>query len=71
MAGILSRLTSILRSKEDEEITQLVNNSWRTLRVVGRGTLRVDPEEVRNSPEFKDAMKRLESLFQNQQFQKQ
>ena len=66
MAGLLSRLTSILRSKEDEELMQLVNNSWRTLRVVGRGTLTVDPEEILNSPEYKDALRRLEPLVKKQ-----
>lgn len=64
MVGLLSRLTSIFRSKEDEELTQLINNSWRSLRVVGRGTIRIDPEEIRNSPEFKDALKRMEALFE-------
>ncbi len=63
MADWLSRLTSFLRSKEDEEIIQLVSNSWRTLRVVGRGTLTVDPEEIRNSQEYKDGLKRMEAIF--------
>lgn len=66
MAGLLSRLTSFLRSREDEELMQLVNNSWRTLRVVGRGTLTVDPKEVYNSPEFKNALKRMEALAEKQ-----
>lgn len=62
MAEWLSRLTSFLRSKEDEEIIEMFNNTWRTLRVKGfRFT--VDPEEIRNSQEYKDGLKRMEAIF--------
>jgi len=33
----------------------LIKNSYRNVQVVGRGTVLVDPTEVRNSDEFKTA----------------
>ena len=38
-----------------QELIELVNNSSKSLRVVGRGTVRIDPREVAESPEFQRA----------------
>lgn len=68
MAGLLSRflswLGSLIRTREDEQIIEMFNNTWRTLRVKGfRFT--VDPIEVYNSREYKDGLKRIEAIFRN------
>ena len=38
-----------------QELIKLINNSYETLRVVGRGTVRIDPREVAESSEFRRA----------------
>lgn len=37
------------------ELIQMVNDSYDSLRVVGRGTVRIDPREVSRSAEFQRA----------------
>lgn len=39
----------------DQELINLVNNSYKSLRVVGRGTVRIDPREVSQSAKFQKA----------------
>lgn len=64
LSRFLSWLGSLIRTREDEEIIEMFNNTWRTLRVKGfRFT--VDPEEVYNSKEYKDSLKRMEVIFRN------
>lgn len=36
----------MIRNKEDIELINLIKNSYKTLRVVGRGTVRIDPTDV-------------------------
>lgn len=43
-------------SEQDKKLRALVENSYTSLRVVGRGTVRIDPDEVRQSEEFKRAL---------------
>ena len=38
-----------------QELIKLINNSYETLRVVGRATVRIDPREVAESSEFRRA----------------
>lgn len=53
-------------SEEDKILIELVNNSYKNIRVVGRGTIRIDPHEVRNSPEFIEACKKAKLIVKNQ-----
>jgi hypothetical protein len=39
-------------SESDKELIRLVNNSYNSLQVVGRGTIKIDAKEVYQSPEF-------------------
>lgn len=43
------------RKQRDAQLIKLVKNSYKSLRVVGRGTIMIDPREVVESPEFKAA----------------
>lgn len=43
-------------SKRDNELKKLVAQSYSSVRVVGRGTINIDPREVRQSDEFRRAL---------------
>ena len=51
----ISRFFDFIRSDEDQKLRALIKNSYSNVQVVGRGTVLVDPTEVRNSDEFKKA----------------
>lgn len=53
----------MFRSKEDIKLINLIKNSYKTLRVVGRGTIVVDPSEVSNTKEFKEALIKASELI--------
>lgn len=61
----LLRIFHFKRSKEDEELIRLVRDGFKSARVVGRGRLAVDPREVRDSPEFKEAMAKAQKIVEN------
>ena len=42
-------------SERDKTLKRLVDNSYSSTRVVGRGTVKIDPNEVRGTPSFKQA----------------
>lgn len=42
-------------SDSDIKLRDLVNKSYKSVRVVGRGTVVIDPAEVAATPEFKKA----------------
>lgn len=44
-------------SAQDIKLRELVNKSYKSVRVVGRGTVMIDPAEVAATPEFKQARK--------------
>lgn len=52
----------ILRQENDESLIELVNNSYSTLRVVGRGTIMIEPSEVYESVEFKEAQVKAKNI---------
>lgn len=52
---IIKFLRSFIASKRDKELKELVENSYESVRVVGRGTIIIDPKEIRESSEFKKA----------------
>lgn len=49
-------------NEEDKRLRKLVQGSYTKVRVVGRGTIRIDPREVSNSVEFKEAQKKARDL---------
>ncbi|ENA36593.1 MULTISPECIES: hypothetical protein [Pseudomonas] len=62
---MLKHLIGLFRapSEEERKLAQTINNSYKSLRVVGRGTIRIDPEEVFDSPEFKQDLDRAKRLI--------
>ena len=50
-------------SKRDLELRKLVNSSYKSLRVVGRGTIKIDAKEVRQSKEWRQAQEQVSRLF--------
>jgi len=51
-------------SKGDKRIKNLVNNSYSSVQVVGRGTVKIDVNEVRNSTEFKRASEQAKAIVE-------
>lgn len=49
-------------SKNDEKLKDLVTKSYSSVRVVGRGTVKIDPKEVRESQEFKKAREQAKTI---------
>lgn len=62
----LLRLLGLAPSARDREIAQLVKNSYKSVRVVGRGTIKIDAKEVRDSPEFQLALQRAQAIVEAQ-----
>lgn len=50
------------RQVSDERLRALIDNSWQSLRVSARGRVSIDPAEVRASPHFKEAQRRIGEL---------
>ncbi|MGX9937553.1 hypothetical protein ACVFVO_19380 [Advenella kashmirensis] len=50
------------RKQKDELLKQLINNTYESVQVVGRGTINIDPKEVRNSENFKQALSLAKSI---------
>ncbi len=51
-------------SKSDLELQQLVNRSYESVEVVGRGTVRIDPKEVISTKEWKEARQQAKSVVE-------
>lgn len=49
---MLKGLFNLLKSPsaDDLKLAASINNSYKSMRVVGRGTLRIDPAEIFDSP---------------------
>ena len=60
-------LTSIgfAPSENDKKMNNLVKNSYKSISVVGRGTIVVDPAEVRSTPEFQEDLKKAKAIVEN------
>ncbi|WP_028672662.1 hypothetical protein [Saccharospirillum impatiens] len=58
----LLRLLGLSPSEEDKKLKKLVENSYTSTRVVGRGTVKIDPNEVRNTKEFQDAREEAKAI---------
>ena len=60
----LKRWLSDARSDRDQKLKDLVANSYDSVRVVGRGTIRIDPREVSGSKEFSRAREQARAIVQ-------
>ncbi|ADE16117.1 conserved hypothetical protein [Nitrosococcus halophilus Nc 4] len=49
-------------NEDDKRLKELVNKSYKSVKVVGRGTIRIDPKEVRETEEFKKARKQAKAI---------
>jgi hypothetical protein len=49
-------------SESDKKLKALVSNTYTNVNVVGRGTVNIDPVEVRNSREFKEAQQHAKAI---------
>lgn len=56
------RFFSKFSSEQDQKLKQLVDGSYTSVRVVGRGTVKIDPEEVASSLEFKEARRKAREI---------
>lgn len=54
MMNLLTML-GLAPSESDKELVRLVKDSYSNIQVVGRGTIKIDANEVINSEEFKKA----------------
>lgn len=61
--GILKAL-GLAPSERDKKLKELVARSYVSVRVVGRGTVNIDPQEVRLSDEFKQARKQAKAIVE-------
>lgn len=53
-------------SEKEKELKRVVDNSYKNIEVVGRGGIKIDPTEVRNTEEFKTAQKKAKQLVEQQ-----
>ena len=51
-------------SDSDIKLRDLVNKSYKSVRVVGRGTIKIDPGEVAATPAFKEAREKAGKIVQ-------
>lgn len=58
----LLRILGLAPSKNDQKLTALISKSYKSVRVVGRGTVKIDPQEVTQSEEFKAAIEQAKAI---------
>jgi hypothetical protein len=56
------KILGLAPDKDDKRLKELVNKSYKSVKVVGRGTIRIDPKEVRETEEFKKARKQAKAI---------
>ena len=59
------RMLGLAPTESDKRLKELVSNSYNSVRVVGRGTVRIDPKEVRQTKEFKKALGQAKAIVQS------
>ena len=69
MIHFLQRLLGLSVPREDQALVDLLTNSrYRTsMRVVGRGTLVIPPEEIRRSPRHLPDLQRCQAIVEADQ----
>jgi hypothetical protein len=65
MRKLLEHL-GLMPTARDLALRELVNHSYASVRVVGRGTIKIDPTEVRRSPEFQAALAKAAEIVHKQ-----
>jgi hypothetical protein len=53
---------------EEMEMVNAINNTYESMKVVGRGTVTVSVEEVINNPEFKDLYPLAKDIVRNAKY---
>lgn len=48
--------------ERDAHLSRMIENSYENIRVVGRGTIQIDPKEVVESEEFKAAQRQARDI---------
>ena len=66
LIGALLRFVGLAPSERDREIMQLVKGSYKSVHVVGRGTIKIDHQEVLETPEFQHALKLAKEIVDSQ-----
>lgn len=56
------RMLGLAPSERDERLSSLVSGSYDSVRVIGRGTVQIDPQEVLTSAEFRHARRQAEAI---------
>ena len=57
----------LVPSEQDKKLKKLVDNSYKSVRIVGRGTVKIDPKEVWYTEEFQKARKEAMEIVNNSQ----
>lgn len=63
--SMVLELLGLKLSEKQQDIKNLVEKSYKTVRVVGRGTVKIDESEVVKSKGFREAREKAELLFKN------
>ncbi len=58
----LMEIIGLKPSARDQRLRELVTDSYSSVTVVGRGTVKIDPREVSASPEFQHARRQAEMI---------
>ena len=58
----LFEIIGLKPSERDQRMRDLVKDSYKSVTVVGRGTVKIDPSEVSASPEFQHARRQAEMI---------
>lgn len=66
MLKAILRWLGMVPTEEDEKLKTLVDASYKHIRVSPRGRLSIDPKEVAQTPEFKQALQQAKLLIQGQ-----
>jgi hypothetical protein len=71
LSSLLINLIDLVDTRDEHEkqeeikILNAIRNGPKSMRVVGRGTVVVDPEEIANSPSFKRDLERARLLVEH------
>lgn len=52
-------------SERDKELKRLVENSYPSVRVVGRGTVKINPDDVRKTVAFRNARDKAKAVVKS------
>lgn len=58
-------LLGLAMTEKERKMKEMVDKSYESLRVVGRGTVKIDSSEVRNSKDFQVDCDKAKQFFKN------